>query len=174
MKEATHCLSGAEELWYADCGFPGWAISAPSRVTHHQASKGASSSHGDGGALCHWEEASVFPLGSEIAAAEKSVWAEVIPLISCVLCLHTFACPSVCLAPPHLWDLMDLVGWSLEQLGLVKVGGTARALRAFPTQTMLWFCLAPTSVRSRHLRLQSDREFQLTCVIVCRFWNTLF
>lgn len=134
MEEAAQGLSGAEELHVQTVVSLDEPSLPPSCVTHHQASRGASSSCGME-RLCHWEEDSVFPLWSEIAAAERRLWAELVPPISCVLCLHSCACPSVCLAPPHLWDLVDLLGWGLEQPGLVKVGGTARALRAFPIQS---------------------------------------
>lgn len=93
---------------------------------------------------------------------QRKVWAQLVPLISSPFCLHACACPSVSwlLTCGILWLSLD-GAWS--NLGQWRMGGTARALRAFPTQTTLWFCLAPTSVRSRHLRLQSDIENSNLC-----------
>lgn len=53
MEQAAQGLSGAEELHVqtvVSLDEPALPLSC---VTHHQASKSASSSRGDGGALCH-------------------------------------------------------------------------------------------------------------------------
>lgn len=141
MEEAAQSLSGAAPC--ADCGFSGWAISAPK--------------------LCHstsgFQKCQQLPWGWRAFVIERKlqffhcgVRLQQQSSVSRAGSSHLSAlCSHIVLVPGFVSRGSSPVGpcgspWmGLEQPGLVKVGGTAGALSAFPTQIRLCCCLAPTS-----------------------------